>query len=168
MDFDAWKAEREWIDELKGRTRSRFRLMAEQIYQDAITEQKYPITMANIITKDKATRESVDRHMRNSIEYENPNLKDKAKADFPAYDRDDKERLRNQTDLKGLLEITFKNIKPKVGGWRIDENYKGFFTYSPEGLIFDKNEIRVEFGSMIECINKLNQITNDYVPIGHI
>lgn len=118
--------------------------------------------MANIITKDKSTREAVDRHMMNSVEYSNPNLRKDIKAKFPTPNQADEQRVVNMKDLERLLKEHSTVTRVVFGGWRVDEYFKGFFTYSPAGLLFDKNEVRVEFSNGSECLNKLNQVVNDY------
>lgn len=52
--------------------------------------------MANIITRKRGVRDQIERHMKNSVEYSNPNLKhSQKKFSFPPLTEEERKRLEN-------------------------------------------------------------------------
>lgn len=131
MDFNEWKAHKEFIDELNGNP------------------------MANIITKDKKIRDQVDRHMRNSIEYENPNLKKKLNMNFPSVKNEDIQKALNVQDITRIFQ---SRSYLSLGSVVVDHTFKGYVTYRRKPIDWSKEEIKMEFNGTQDFAQEFDKI----------
>lgn len=117
--------------------------------------------MANLNLKHstRPDREAVEKHVQNSLEYVNPNLKTALNLKFPALTEEDKQLLNSQQFLEKVLR-TFKNEYIMFSGWKIDNSFKGFFLYV-EGVAGKRDldkEVRIEFNSREDILKEVQRV----------
>ena len=120
--------------------------------------------MANLNLKHstRPDREAVEKHVKNSLEYVNPNLKRTTNLNFPQITEEDKKTLNSQQFLEKVFR-TFKHNYIMFSGWRIDADFKGFFLYvtGPEGKRDINDEKRVEIISKEQVLSEVQRVCNE-------
>lgn len=114
--------------------------------------------MANIINKDKIQRQVVERHMRNSIEHSNPNLKDKTKFKFAPIDSDGRKIAENMYAAQDTINHMPDRQDIIIGSLKIDKDFKGIVTYRKKPFSWENEEIKIEFNSDIEFMDKFIRV----------
>lgn len=155
IDFDAWKAEKEWLDELQNNLKQ---LLPFNI-GIGLQNINHPLTkynMANLTkTRTKEEKEKVEKYMQNSIEYVNPKLKDDLKIRFNKYTNDDDKRVRNLKVIEDHLRYT---PNKSIGSIKVNENFIGFITYRDKPINWELDEKRIDFNGYESFIFTLKLI----------